>query len=453
MRLTRHRWVLLAVLAALALGAAAAALIYFTRPATLRLAIQRDSEEAPVIEVFQRVLAQQRENVRLQIVPVDDLRQSAAALEHRQVDLAVVRPDVALPVNGLTVAILRQEALLIAAPGGSKLENLDDLNKHRLGIVARHPADASLVTSVLAFYDLASPLVTLVPLALEDVERAFRDRRIDAVAVVAAPAGAEAAAVLKIAARAGGRDIKILSPAEADAIAAKLPTLATVEIPAGALQGRPKLPAEALTTIGISHRLVAGAHLDSGVVAELTRHLFEMRPRLARTTPAANRIEAPESEMSARLPTHPGAIQYLEREELTFFERYGDWIYLGMFSAGGLGSALAWLRQRIVRRRRELVDEILDRLMSLLGEARCATTTAELDGLAQEVDRLVVHAVRYARNRTTDTRTMSALILAIDSARAAIGDRRHDVAGHPRSTATASPDGRAPQLAAASRPA
>jgi predicted nucleotidyltransferase len=79
------------------------------------------------------------------------------------------------------------------------------------------------------------------------------------------------------------------------------------------------------------------------------------------------------------------------------------------------------------RQRRELLDVIMDRLMEVLGEAREATSVTRLDELAVEVDGLVTHAVRYARHRTTDTRTMTALILAIDSARAATMDRRRSL--------------------------
>ncbi len=47
--------------------------------------------------------------------------------------------------------------------------------------------------------------------------------------------------------------------------------------------------------------------------------------------------------------------------------------------------------------------------------------------MATEIDDLVTDAVRHARWRTTTTRTMSALILALDSARAAVADRRHEL--------------------------
>ena len=87
---------------------------------------------------------------------------------------------------------------------------------------------------------------------------------------------------------------------------------------------------------------------------------------------------------------------------------------------------------------------MLDRLLCILSEARGAKTVAEIDDLALEIDGLVTHAVRHARKRTTGTKTMGALMLAIDSARAAIADRRRDILGD-----AAAPS--APRLAPAQR--
>ena len=127
------------------------------------------------------------------------------------------------------------------------------------------------------------------------------------------------------------------------------------------------------------------------------------------------------------LPIHPGAIDYYEYGQLSFMEAYGDWLWLALFSAGGLSSAMAWMARLFTRQRREIIDRILDRLLCVLTEARAAKTADELNDLEVEVDGLVTHAIRQARRRTTGTRTMSSLIMALDSARVAIEGRRRDL--------------------------
>ena len=52
--------------------------------------------------------------------PDSSYRETAQALEHGDVDLALVRPDFLYPANGLTSAVMREEALMIVAPSAQR---------------------------------------------------------------------------------------------------------------------------------------------------------------------------------------------------------------------------------------------------------------------------------------------------------------------------------------------
>ena len=204
-------------------------------------------------------------------------------------------------------------------------------------------------------------------------------------------------------------------------------------IPAGTFGGRPKRPAEEVKTVGASYRLMARGTVSRVAIASATQHLFEWRSRLAAAAPVAKLMKAPDFDTtvaatSARLPNHPGAVDYFEREQQTFLDRYEDYIYLLAFFGGTIGSAVAWLGQRLARKRRERVDVVLDRLLDVMREVRTVPSEADLDALAIEVDDLVADVVRYARERSIDSRTVSALILAVDGVHAAINDGRRGLA-------------------------
>ena len=429
---------------ALALGALGAAYgyRYVSQAQTLKVAVAPgDGEEAKVLASFAAALREGDKDIRLDIVSFGDVRASALALQDKRVDLALVRPDVLLPVNGLTIAVLREEAVILLAPAAASIDEVVDLAGKRLGVVTRHEADLPAVEMMLRQYDLAPPAVTLVPLDLPGIGEALKGRRVDAVAVVAAPVSHEAAAVLRAVSEAANRKVTIIPIDEAEAIALRTPALSEVTIPPGGLGGRPRQPDEELKSVGISYRLMARADTDRGPISKVTEHLFQLRSRIARDAPSVNLMKAPDTDTatSAALPNHRGAIDYFNREQLTFMDRYGDWLWMMLFFGGSLTSGLAWTARLFVRKRRELVDEVLDRLMGILSEARETSDPAVLDGLAVEVDRLVTHAVRYVRHRTTGTRTTTALVLAIDSARAAIADRRAKVTGLASSAPRAQP--------------
>lgn len=385
--------------------------------------------------------------MRLKVVRYGDVRDSALALQRNKADLAVVRPDVFLPENGLTLAILHDEALVIAAPEAADIDDVPALARKRLGIVVRHSADLPFLTNLLSFYDLVpdSPgenapedatveaeagHVVVVPLKIGEVTAALNDKHVDAVAVIASPASKMAGAVVR-AVELGSPERKIgfVSIPDGDAILQRFPELQSVTIPAGTFGGRPKRPDEEVKTVGASYRLMARGTVSRVAVASATQHLFEWRSRLASAAPVAKLMKAPDFDTtvaatSARLPNHPGAVDYFEREQQTFLDRYEDYIYLFAFFGGTIGSGFAWIGQRLARKRRERVDFVLDRLLDIMREVRAATSSAELDAIAIETDGLVADVVCYARERSIDARTVSALILAVDGVHAAIADAR-----------------------------
>jgi TRAP-type uncharacterized transport system substrate-binding protein len=389
----------------------------------------RDGIEAKLLGAFSQVLHDERRDVRVRVQPYDDVQQSGRALEARKVDLAVVRPDVFLPANGLTIAILREEALIVLAPAAAGIDDFGDLARKRLGVVTQHEADLPSIESVLSHYDLMIPTVALVAMDAEEVEAAFKAKRIDAVAFFAPPTAERAGRIARAVARASSDKVKVVPIAESEAFAVKNPALTPATIPSGALIGRPQVPKEDVKTIAVSYRLMARSGLDRGPISKVTEYLFQTRSAIARTSAAINLMKAPDNDAatSAALPNHRGALDYFNREQLSFMDRYGDWLWLALFAGGGVSSALAWLGQVFKRRRRELVDEVLERLVEIMRLAHAAQTTGDLQALTCEIDDLVATSLGYARQRTTSNRAMGALRLAIDSARAAIRERRRDI--------------------------
>ncbi|WP_425324352.1 TAXI family TRAP transporter solute-binding subunit [Methylobacterium frigidaeris] len=424
----------------LVLTIAAAVALYVLQATTLTIAVApRDGTEPALIRAYADALKSTHKGVRLKILPFDDVRESAKALEQGKADLAVVRPDVDLPANGLTLAILRDQAMLIASPAPSGITTFPGLARKRLGIVAHRDADLWLLKSLMGYYGLTlqeggtGPIpagqVRLVPLAEEDLAAALAQKRIDAVVAVIAPAAPMALRLVgTVQAASRTRKVDFVGVEDGPAIIERLPRLQAVTVPAGLFGGSPKVPEDEVKTVGASYRLMAKASMSRTVAADVTQHLFELRSRLSDATPAADYVAAPAYETtaeatSARLPIHPGAIDYYEREQQGFIERYGDWIYLVAVLGGGFGSALAWLRQRLRRLRRERIDVVMDRLLEILAEARRADA-AGLDALTGEVDTLAADVVRYTRERETDTRTMAAVMIAIETARSTIADCR-----------------------------
>lgn len=438
--LVRRETLLLA--AALILTAGAAIAFYLFQATTLTIAVApRDGTEPELIQAYADGLEARRENVRLKIKLFDDVLDSAAALKGGTADLAVVRPDVLLPGNGLTLAILRDQAMLIVSPAASGIKSFPDLAHKRLGIAAHRDADSTLLQTLLAYYGLqlvtapaegaaAKTSVLLVSIEENQVVQALTEKRIDAVIAIIAPSAPKALALVA-AVQSTSKDgrVAFVEASDDQAIIERFPRLQAVTVPAGLFGGRPKIPAEDVKTVGASYRLMASASLARTVAADVTQHLFELRTLFQEKTPAADYMKAPDYETtaaatSARLPIHPGAIDYYEREQRGFVERYGDLIYLLAFLAGGFGSATAWLRQRFARLRRERTDTVLDRLLEIVEAARGERDPKALGELGTEIDGLAAEIVRDARLREVEPQTMNMVTVAIDAARSTVAESR-----------------------------
>ncbi|GLS42828.1 TRAP ABC transporter [Methylobacterium brachythecii] len=423
------------------LAAGAAAAWYLLQATVLTVAVApRDGTEPELIKAYADALDSGGEAVRLKILSFDDVRESAAALQDGRADLAVVRPDVLLPTNGLTLAILRDQAIIIVSPEQAPIKAFPKLAGRRLGIAAHRDADLLLLKNLLGYYSLtldtetsALPArdrtVRLVRVDQDAVAAAFREKRIDAFISIIAPSAPKALALVNAARSvARGGKVEFITVEDDGAVIERFPRLQSVTVPGGLFGGDPKLPTDDVKTVGASYRLMARANLSRVVAADITQQLFEKRTAAAAKTDAAEYVQAPAYDTtvaatSARIPIHPGAVDYYEREQHGFVERYGDTLYLLGAIAGGLVSVLAWIRQRLVGLGRERIDEVIDRLLALTEEIQTVQDATRLGALNAEIDGLAAKAARYARAREPDARTMSAVAIAIETARSTLWNR------------------------------
>lgn len=424
------------VLTMLALLAAVAGAYLIGRPAILTVAVApAGGTEPALMRAFADALKEEKAGIRLRLVPYPGVRESAEALEAGKADLAVVRPDLAMPKNGLTLAILRELAAIVVAPG-AEMKELSDLAGKRLGVLASRTADPALLQKLFAHIGLdvrtdvagkvPDEVVAIVAIEENDLQAAFREKRIDAVAVLSTPTTPAAQRIVGMAREAAGdHGAALLALPDVPALVARFTRLQSVTIPAGLFGGDPKLPAEDLVTIGASHRLMAASTMTRSRAAEVTQRLFEMRARLAATVPGADDMVPPPYEStvaatSARMPVHPGALDYFEREQESLLERYESWIYLVAILGGSIASMFAWLRNRVRRVRRERIDIATARLLKLRSEASRESDPAKLAKMEEDVDAVAASIARHVLRRDTPPYLIEAASIAVEAARSSV---------------------------------
>ncbi len=396
-----------------------------TAPTVLRLAVGAiGSEDVRMAAAFVQSLNREKSGVRLKLVMTDGLAESATALDRGAADLAIIRPDIALPAKGETVLITRRFLPFVVTARETGIERIADLKGKKIGVINNPPGNVALMKTVLNFYEVPPGDVEIVLLAPTDIAAAVESSRIDAFFAVGALSTRTLSQGVATIRQAWGNDPVFIPIREADALASRNRAIETGEIVRGAFGGDPPKPAEPLPTIAVTHRLVADSAVPDNVVGELTRMILSQRATLAVEVPAMQGIEAPPTARDASLPVHNGTVAYLDGNERTFFDRYGDWFYLGVMAMSLLGSGTAALLSQASSTRRRNAMVGLTRIVAMIRMARDADGLGELNMLELEADAILAATLDNMALQHIDDSGLSAYRLAMDQLSRAVTERR-----------------------------
>lgn len=422
-----RQWLKFVAMIFVAVAVAAAGAYWLLAPRVLKIAVgPLGGQDIRIVVAFLQSLQREKAAVRLKLVLTDSPNASSEQLESGKVDLAVVRSDIALPEKAATVAIIRREAIYFVTRPGSKIEKIGDLKGKAIGIITPRPANERILIGILGHYNIAEADVRIVRGTQPEITQAMQDGKLDAFFAVAPVSDRMSRSAFLAFPKADNEEPGFLPILEAEAIVEQFPAYDTVELVRGVFGGDPPMPEEETTTLATTHRLVARRTLDETVVSELTRLLFALRLSVAAEAPAAHQIELPSSEdRGARLPVHAGTIAYIEGETKTFFERYGDWIYIGIMGVSLLGSVAAALISRGVPSRNAphpVTDDELRRVVQLIDRLRQPADQEaflRLQSEARAVHQMVLHSVAEAAQ---DADRIATIRFLIDELRAALAD-------------------------------
>jgi hypothetical protein len=291
-----------------------------------------------------------------------------------------------------------------------------------------------------------------VLLAPGDIGAALREKRVEAVIVIGDPTSKRVADAVGEANRAVRGGIIFLAVEAAEAIARRVPAIEAAEFKQGIFGGAPPLPAEAVTSIGSSIRLVASERLSDERVSDLLRQLLTARQSIGAVVPGAGLIKLPSTDAddATAFVIHPGVLSYGDGEIKTFFDRYGDWLYMGLFLVSGVGSAFAAMLGRFnAERRRRIMAKVLE-VEQLFEQADNAAGLDELAGIERHAHEAFLFALREAVRGELDEAGIKTFELVLSEVRGRI-ERRRAVLAEAAAAAAAPPEAAAP--AEASPPA
>jgi TRAP transporter TAXI family solute receptor len=422
------------------------------RPVPLKIAVgPPNSDDIKVVQALTQAFSQNHSYVRLRPMQTEGAAESAEALAAGKVDLAIIRGDLDVPKNAQAVATLRKNVAVLWVPSASKVKGkkaapkitkITQLAGHRIGVVGRTEANVNLLKVILQQYGVDPAKVEIAQFPVNEAVDAIRNQKADAY-LAAGPVNSKITTDAIAASMRDGGTPTFLAIDSAEAIAQNHPAYEASEIPAGTFGGAPAKPEEEVKTISFSHHIVARKGLSDSTVALFTRQLFAIRQTLKNEYPLAAKIETPDTDKDATIPAHPGAAAFVDGEEKTFFERYGDFIWWGLMGLSAMGSAGAWFAGYLKKDERIASNSQRDRLLDMLAAARHCDSTEELDQMQSEADGILRHTLECFEHGALGEGALTAFNIALEQFHNAVADRKALLTNLPQNLQRASAQFRA----------
>ena len=433
--IVRHTWLLAILGTAIVVGLVWVGFYVSTEAERIRIAA--GPIDAKIVQALSDQIAQSHRNLHLKFVPAASSQDAANAIKDGKADLAILPSTIDNSLKWPVVAILRQNVMaLIVPPSASKaasakkgkkksgkIEKIDQLAGHRVGIVTGNEATPDLLRAVLDHYGVPIAKVNVSEIEPNNIADAVKSNQVDVLFVAGAATGAAISEAVKAASR-NGEAPSFVDIDQADGIAKRNPVFESIDIDAGTFGGTPPTPDDSLKSLSFAEYLVARKSYSDSTIAALAKIIYTSRQGLAAAVPGEIKIAAPSTDKDADVVAHSGALAYLNDSQQSFFDKYGDDIFYGMLIFPVFGSALAGMAGYLRRDKRTRRLRLLQRVLDLVRKAHAARSLATLEQLQVEADNLVIAIVHLGEHEEFDETVRMSFAFALDQLRFAIAARR-----------------------------
>src|ERR1700728_1041715 len=317
----------------------------------------------------------------------------------------------------------------------TKKMKVTDLAGKRVGIVNGNEASADLLDVVLKHYGVPLDKVQISKIDPADGAAGVQKGTVDVLFVAGAATG-KAISDTVAAATQNGVAPTFIEIDHADGISKRNTAFDSDSIDAGTFGGNPPTPGDDLKSVTFAEYLVARKTFNHNTIAELSKLIYTSRLAITHQLAGEIKIEAPSTDTDADVLAHPGTLDYLNDDQKTFFDRYGDDIFYGMLIFPVFGSAIAgvasYLRSDSRTRRLRLLQRVLD----MVRKAHNAQTIEALEQLQLDADNLVIAIVHQSEHEEFDETVRMSFSFALDQLRFAVAARRTAILDHADGKAT-----------------
>lgn len=399
---------------ALMLGALCALLAVWylaVRPTTLTIAVGPEgSSQFNYAATIAKLMKETKQPFKLKVVHVAGTAEASEMLDDGKADLAIVRSDDLTSKDARSIVIIHKRAIILVAHKDAGIESLRDVGGKKIAIsMSDTDSYKPIIERILGHYEVETDELKLEEMPRDEIAAALADKRIDAFILVTNPASKPNRALLSEIT--GNRSTAIVvtgAPAH-EALSQRFKELQTIEVPEGIFGGNPQLPGDDIDTVAITYEIAASSRLSERSGTALTKSLMELRPRLRAaqsTQESTYSIETPPVDEPRGIVPHAGSAAYANNETKTWLDAYSEYIWLGMFAVGLVGSGVAAVMSWAGLSNESPGDLLSGKMRSLATRLETAESSADVDSVQGDFDDLVLSIMReYGLRRIVEEGT------------------------------------------------
>ena len=332
-------------------------------------------------------------STKISLAETGGSRENAQRVAAGKADLAFVQGSAQPDPHIKSIANLYAEVLQIVVRTDSGIASLQGLKGKAVGLGAEGGGTHRLAELVLNHYGLAPTAYAAKYMGFADAVKALRAGELDGAFFVA---GLPTEAL-----GSPGVDgtLRFLPVDHGAALAVCYPFLRTCTIPQGLYSCSPPSPRQDVPSVAVSAVLVAGDHLDTDLVHEVTAALFMETSRIVGEGHIRGAdIDEQFAQQRPVFPLHEGAQDYYHRKEPPISADLSE--FLGMLfsllipAAGMAWAAVVWL----ARRKKDRIDEYYRLLHGCFQRAHAARAEQDVAAIERELIALKDNAFRDVIN-------------------------------------------------------
>ena len=401
--------------------------IWLRNSETLTFAVgETNGPEARFAAKLAAMLKASSSRFQLKIIRNADNARALAQFDRKLADLAVLRTDARIPPRARSLAILEHDLVMLISPGDKKIKSLAELKKKKIAVLTSASNNLVFVRKVLDLPDSAdaNARLQLAP-PNSTLDKLFASGGYGAVIAID-----HASAIVKdkrfeqSAARA---PFTVNAVDEAAALSRRYPGISEETLATGLLSSTPQIPDDDLDTAGLHWLLVGQAAIPANTAGELARTIYENKAELALDDGFASKIEPADVDKSAFVAAHQGVAEYINDTSKSFLERYSDLAYLGAAALSVIGSLFVALYTKVTRVAPEKASELATAILDIGERVANVQTIEALDGLQDELERVLRGAVIGLRDGTISGDGLDTFKLGYEFVRDEIGLRRESL--------------------------